>query len=90
MNLIRSHRDWELVHPQFLRQSQTWSMMGLQSLPFPSVTQVVWLEHLLVKTETKMLLNTSVFPMSSVTKTPISFQRGPTFPLVFLLSPVYL
>jgi len=56
----------------------------------PSATWVVWLERLLVKTEAKKSLSTLAFSISCVTKSPISLQRGPTFPLVFLLSLTYL
>lgn len=37
-----------------------------------------------------MSLPTSAFSMSQVTKSPVFFQRRPTFPLVLILSPTYL
>jgi len=81
---------------RFLRQSQTWSSPTAggssfsQSLTLPSVSWVVWLEHLLLKTEAKKSFSTSAFSTSQVTRSPASFQRGPTFSLVFLLSVTYL
>jgi len=45
---------------------------------------------LVVKTEANKLLSTSAFSISQVARSPVSFQRGTTFFLVFLLSLTYL
>lgn len=80
----------------FLRWSQTWPSPALggssfyQSLPLSSATWVMWLQHLLVKVEAKKSLRTSASSTIQVTRSPISFRRGSTFSLVFLLSPRYL
>lgn len=84
-----------LCMDMFLRYSQIWSspVVGSssfpQSPPLPSVTWVVWLEHLSVETKTKKSLITSAFSMSWVARSPVLFQRGPTFSLVFPLSLMY-
>lgn len=65
----------DLCYFRFLRRSRTWSStlgssLFSPSLPFNSVNWVVWLEHLLVKTEAKELWSTSAFPMSTVSCFP--------------------
>jgi len=53
------------------------------TLPVPA-TWVVWLEHLPLKPEAKKSLSTSNFSIFQVTRSPVSFQREPTFSLDFL------
>lgn len=57
------------------------------SLPLLPVTWAGSLGHLILKTEEKGL-SSSAFSRSWLS--PVFFQRGPTFSLVFLLSPTYL
>lgn len=65
----------------FLRWSQTWSSLNIvknvfpQSLPWGSTTWEIWEEWLLVKTEAKKLVCTSVFSMLVVTSSHLIYQR---------------
>lgn len=65
-----------------------WVAFFSQSLPL-SVTQVLWLEHSLVKTKAKNAIECLRLLHAQVTSSPISSQTEPTFSPVFLLSPVY-
>lgn len=53
-------------------------------LPWGSTTWEIWEEWLLVKTEAKKLVGTSVFSMLVVTSSPVIFTKGSTFSLIFL------
>lgn len=59
-------------------------------LPLLSVTRAMWLEHFLVKTEAKEVLDTSTFSIAQVTRSPIYFWKGPTISLVYLLLLMFL
>lgn len=90
------HFQWGDIHSlsgQPITVSQTWSpTVGSSSfsefLPLPSMTWVVGLQNWLVKTKAKKSLSTSAFSMSRITTSSVSFWRGPTFSLVFCLSPM--
>lgn len=70
----------------FLRCSQVWSSPTVgnalfpQSLPVPSVTWVVWLEHSSVNTKAKKSLITSAFSTSWVARSLSCSRDGPHFP----------
>jgi len=91
MHVIRCHRLVRLHVPQIVLNlifcSEYSSSLSLTLL---SATWAVWLENMTVKTEAKKLWSASAFFMSWVTRSPFSFQRGPAFSLVFLLSFMYL
>lgn len=59
----------------------------LQSLSLPSTTWAMWLEHFLVTTEEKKVVQYSLdFPVYIPgNRVILLFQRGPTFSLTFLL-----
>lgn len=69
----------------FLRWSQTWLSPTVRD---PSFSLGIVDGALAVKTKAKKL-RTSTFSLSHVIKSPVSFWRGPTFLLVFLLPPTY-
>lgn len=76
---------------KFLKWSQIWSHIDgsfsfSQFLLLSFMAQVVLLEHLLVKTKATKSVSTSAFSISCLTRSPVSFWRGFTFSLVFLLS----